>query len=137
VTTQAATDVATTSTASTCAFISTPLTNTSLGVDPAGVNCPGLSRKELLSEPPSAVGSEHRDGVWPSDRIEVRVANPRRIVLMLVFGGVAAFLLPYVLPQDAPPRMQPAILATILFGAAFVLAYGIDRLLPRRTSKLG
>jgi len=56
---------------------------------------------------------------------------------MLVFGGVAAFLLPYVLPQDAPPRMQPAILATILFGAAFVLAYGIDRLLPRRTSKLG
>lgn len=90
-----------------------------------------------MSEPPSAVGSEHRDGVWPSDRIEVRMANPRRIVLMLVFGGVAAFLLPYVLPQDAPPRMQPAILATILFGAAFVLAYGIDRLLPRRTSKLG
>jgi hypothetical protein len=64
------------------------------------------------------------------------MANPRRIVLMLVIGGVAAFLLPYVLPQDAPPRIGPAILATVLFGAAFVLAYGVDRLLPRPASKV-
>ena len=64
------------------------------------------------------------------------MASPRRIVLTLVFGGGAAFLLPYMLPAGGSPRIGPAIMATVLFGAAFFLAYGVDRLLPRPPSKL-
>jgi hypothetical protein len=66
------------------------------------------------------------------------MANARRIVLLLVFGGVIAFVLPYLLPTEGPLRIEPAILATVLFAAAFFLAYAVDRLLrvPRRKTEL-
>jgi hypothetical protein len=63
------------------------------------------------------------------------MGNPRRIVLLLVFAGVAAFVLPYLLPTEGPLGIGPAILATVLFAVAFFLAYSVDRLLPAPPAK--
>ena len=52
-------------------------------------------------------------------------------VLVLVFSGIAAFLSPYLAPREAP-LLERALIFVVVFGGALLLAYLLDRVLPRR-----